>query len=59
MVLPTVRLEDHVIWAVITREMFEAAGYSGWDDAGLVSTLVQTEEAYISVVFKEKAGRRY
>ncbi len=53
-VLPTVRLEDHVIWAVITREMFEAAGYSGWDDDGLVGRLVQTEDAYIAVVFKEK-----
>jgi phosphoesterase RecJ-like protein len=55
-VMPSVRLEDHVIWAVITRAMFEDAGYPGWDDAGLVSTLAQTEEAYISAVFKEKPG---
>jgi len=53
-VLPTVRLEDHVIWAVITRDMFEAADYSGWDDDGLVGRLVQTEDAYIAAVFKEK-----
>jgi phosphoesterase RecJ-like protein len=54
LVLPTVRLEDRVIWAVITQAMFTEVGYSGWDDAGLVSTLAQTEEAYISAVFKEK-----
>lgn len=53
-VLPTVRLEDHVIWAVITQETFRAADYPGHDDAGLVSMLVKTEGAYISAVFKEK-----
>jgi phosphoesterase RecJ-like protein len=53
-VLPTVRLEDHVIWAVITQPMFKETGAPGWDDAGLVSTLNQTAEAYIAAVFKEK-----
>jgi phosphoesterase RecJ-like protein len=53
-VMPGVKLEDHVIWAVLTRAMFEQAGYSGHDDDGLVSTLVQVEEAYISAVFKER-----
>lgn len=53
-VLPTVQFEDHVIWAVITREKFAEAGYTGHDDDGLVSTLIQVEEAYISVVFREK-----
>ena len=53
-VLPTVRLEDRVIWAVITQAQFAAAGYTGeYNDAGLVSALVETEEAYISAVFKE------
>lgn len=56
LVMPTVQMEDHVIWAVITRAMFEEAGYQGGDDAGLVSMLVQTDEAYIAVVFKEKPG---
>ncbi len=55
-VMPTVRLEDHIIWATITQEMYAQAGYEGYDDAGLVSTLVQVEEAYISVVFREKNG---
>jgi phosphoesterase RecJ-like protein len=53
-VMPTVRLEDHVIWAVITQAMFKAVNYPSWDDAGLVSMLAQTEGAYISAVFKEK-----
>lgn len=53
LVMPTVRLEDHVIWATITREMYTQAGYPGSDDAGLVSTLIQAEEAYISAVFRE------
>lgn len=53
-VLPTVRLEDHVIWAVITRELYEQADYLGEDDAGLVSMLAETDEAYISAVFKQK-----
>jgi phosphoesterase RecJ-like protein len=54
-VMPMVRLEDHVIWAVITQAMFAAAGYDGYDDAGLVSELVQVDEAYIAAVFREKA----
>lgn len=52
--MPAVRLEDHVIWVVLTQAMFAQAEYPGWDDAGLVSTLVQVEEASISAVFKEK-----
>lgn len=52
--LPAIHLEDHVIWAVLTRDVYDRAGYPDDDDAGLVSTLVQTEEAYISAVFKEK-----
>ncbi len=53
-VMPTVQLEDHVIWAVITRELYEAADYPEHDDAGLVGMLIQVDEAYISAVFKEK-----
>ncbi|MBN1200717.1 MAG: bifunctional oligoribonuclease/PAP phosphatase NrnA [Anaerolineae bacterium] len=53
-VMPTVHLEEHVIWAVITQAMFAEADYVDGDDAGLVSFLVQADEAYISVVFKEK-----
>ena len=53
-VLPSVNLENHVIWAVITSETYTAAEYPGTDDAGLVSTLVEIEEAYISAVFKAR-----
>jgi len=51
--LPDVQLEEHVIWAVLTQQMYLQAGYEN-DDAGLVGTLVQVDEAYISAVFKEK-----
>jgi phosphoesterase RecJ-like protein len=54
LVMPSVRLEDHVIWAVITQDMYAKAGYRATDDDGLVSTLIQVDEAYISLVFKEK-----
>ncbi len=53
-VMPTLQLDHHVIWATITRGMYEASGYTGSDDAGLVSTLVMADEAYISIVFREK-----
>lgn len=52
--MPSIRLEDHVIWAVITQEMFRQSGFNGSDDDGLVSMLIQVEEAYISAVFREK-----
>lgn len=52
--IPGVRLEENVIWATITREMFERSGFEGSDDDGLVSMLVQVEEAFIAAVFREK-----
>jgi phosphoesterase RecJ-like protein len=53
-VLPTMQLANHVIWAVITQDVYRALAYPDWDDAGLVSTLVKAEDAYIAAVFKEK-----
>ncbi len=53
-VLPTVQLEEHVIWAVITQDMYRSVGMTEADDGGLVSMLVQVEDAYIAAVFKEK-----
>jgi phosphoesterase RecJ-like protein len=53
LVLPTVRFEDHVIWAGIAQAAYAEAGIGGHDDGGLVSTLIQTEGAYISAVFRE------
>ena len=54
--LQTVQLADGVIWAVLTRAMYERAGYDCCDDAGLVSQLVQADEAAISVVFRENGN---
>ncbi len=53
-VLPLVQLEDHVIWVAIRQEAFAEAGQIGNDDGGLVSKLIEVDEAYVSVVFKEK-----
>lgn len=53
-VMPGIRLEDHVIWAAITRDLYAQASYTGHDDARLVGTLIQVDEAYISAVFREK-----
>jgi phosphoesterase RecJ-like protein len=56
-VMPTVRIEDHVIWAVVTREARRAANVNGsTKDGGLVSLLLQADEAYISCVLTEKDG---
>ncbi len=51
--LPTVQLAEGVAWAVLTHAMYERAGYGCCDDAGLVSQLVQADEAVIAVVFRE------
>jgi phosphoesterase RecJ-like protein len=54
-VMPTVRIEDHVIWAVVTREARRVANVNGsTKDGGLVSLLLQADEAYISCVLTEK-----
>lgn len=56
-VMPTVRIEDHVIWAVVTREARRNAHVNGsTKDGGLVSLLLQADEAYISCVLTEKDG---
>jgi phosphoesterase RecJ-like protein len=56
-VMPTVRIEDHVIWAVVTREARRVANVNGsTKDGGLVSLLLQADEAYISCVLTEKDG---
>jgi phosphoesterase RecJ-like protein len=56
-VMPTVHIEDHVIWAKVTRAARLASGFpEGVDvpDGGLVSLLIQADEAYISCVLREK-----
>ncbi len=54
LVMPTVQAQDHVMWAVITQDMYAQASYEDNDDAGLVSLLIQTDGIYIAVVFKEQ-----
>ena len=53
--LASAQLEGGLISAVITREDLKAAGLRGMTDGGLVSHLVNVDEAKIAVVFKELA----
>ena len=53
-VMPTVCLEDHVVWATITLAMRQDSGYIDGADGGLVSLLIQADEAYVSCVLREK-----
>ncbi len=56
-VLPTVRIEDHVIWVKVSlaaRRAANGAGGGETKDGGLVSLLVQADEAYMSCVLTEK-----
>ncbi|MCC7451907.1 MAG: bifunctional oligoribonuclease/PAP phosphatase NrnA [Anaerolineae bacterium] len=53
-VMPTVRIEDGVIWVKITQTARKAAGVTDTKDGGLVSLLVQADEAHISCVLTEK-----
>ncbi len=55
-VMPTVCIEDHVIWAKISLEARKVANYPEGTDGGLVSFLVQADEAYISCVLREQEG---
>jgi bifunctional oligoribonuclease and PAP phosphatase NrnA len=56
-VLPTVRIEDHVIWAkdsLAARRAANGAGGGDTKDGGLVSVLLQADQAYVSCVLHEK-----
>src|SRR5262249_5600551 len=58
-VMPTVKIEDHVMWAKVSIAAREAAGIMGkgggdLKDGSLSSVLVQADEAYISCVMHEK-----
>jgi phosphoesterase RecJ-like protein len=52
-VLPTVKMEDGIISAVIRKEDWQAVGYHDETDAGLVGYLIATDEPKIAVVYKE------
>ncbi len=52
--LPTVQLQDKVVWATISRAMLQNLGIDKLTDSGgLVSFLVSAKEAQASIVFKE------
>lgn len=53
-VMPTVRIEDRVIWAKISRAAFREAGAEDGEDGGLVSLLLQAEDARIACVLREE-----
>ena len=60
-VMPTVRIEDHVIWARITlaaRQAADGAGGGDTKDGGLSSVLVQADTAFISCVMHEKENNQ-
>jgi bifunctional oligoribonuclease and PAP phosphatase NrnA len=56
-VLPTVQIEDHVIWVKVSIAARKSANIpDGGDtkDGGLVSVLLQADEAHVSCVMTEK-----
>ncbi|MDW8300284.1 MAG: bifunctional oligoribonuclease/PAP phosphatase NrnA [Anaerolineae bacterium] len=53
-VMPTVKLEDGVIWAKITQAARQAAGAPERGDGDLVNLLLQAEDAHISAIFREQ-----
>lgn len=58
-VMPSVRIEDQVTWARITLANKQAAAFDDKNsDGGLVSFLLQADDAYISCIFKEKENNQ-
>lgn len=57
-VFPSIELQDGVISATITLDDLEAAGLNKMGDGGLVSHLVNVNEAFVSVVFKEQSDNK-
>lgn len=56
--LPSVAISDGLIHAAITRDNISQAGMDGMTDGGLVSHLVNVDQAKVSVVFKELSDNR-
>jgi bifunctional oligoribonuclease and PAP phosphatase NrnA len=52
--LSDLRLEDKVVWSVLTREMRATAGVTSEEDGKLVSQLINTAEARAAVLFNEQ-----
>jgi phosphoesterase RecJ-like protein len=56
--LPSVKMEDSIISAVITRANLKRAHLADVTDSGLIGVLISVEEAAIAVIFKETAEGR-
>jgi len=52
--LSELRVEDGVVWSVVTRDMRAAAGVTGEEDGKLVSQLINAAEARAAVLFNEQ-----
>ncbi len=52
-VMPTVQIEDHVIWVKVTLAARQAANAPERGDGDLVGMLLQAEDAYIAAIFRE------
>ncbi len=53
LVFPSVAISDGLIHAAITRDNISQAGLDAMTDGGLVSHLVNVDQAKVSIVFKE------
>jgi bifunctional oligoribonuclease and PAP phosphatase NrnA len=56
--LPTVKLQDRLISAIVRADDMKKVGYYDATDGGLVSLLAVVEEAVVAVVFKERNDGR-
>ncbi|MBO9310181.1 MAG: DHH family phosphoesterase [Chloroflexi bacterium] len=54
-VMPTVKLEDGVVWVKITLAARQAANAPERGDGDLVGLLLQAEDAHIAAIFREQA----
>jgi bifunctional oligoribonuclease and PAP phosphatase NrnA len=56
LVMPTLQIVDHVIWASVTLTARKASGKTGNDtkDGGLSTLILQADDAYVSCIFHEK-----
>ncbi len=52
--LSELRLEDGVVWTIVTRAMRAAAGVTSEEDGKLVSQLINASEARAAVLFNEQ-----
>ncbi len=53
-VMPTVRAENHVMWAKVSKAAVQASGSPEGRDGSLPSLLLQADDAYITCVFTEE-----